>query len=229
MELVLLAWGPIEITGRIAEPPLSDSLTSLPSDYQVTVRHLETREKVVVRYEELETAVQGPDFQLSGLRPGDKALVLAREVAPDHVRAYASRLGPVASGAKWDVGVLDLQPWNVVGNFQLSDPDGFPLEADVLDELRACELPVKLSWSSEDAVSLTWTFDLSPTNTLRFEGLGAGRMSLELRPGKLQLTDGRTASLSSKFEGQVSHRRPQAEQNWVHTLQYRVTLSDPPR
>lgn len=229
IDLRVLAWGPVSIVGHLAEPPLEGSLTAAANDYRVTVRELELREDVIVRRDELETEVGGPDFRIDGLRPGDKALVLAREVAPDHVRVYASRVGPVASGAEWDVGLLELHPWTVTASVEFRDAQGQPLGDDVLTELNDFEVPATLTWSTEDALTLTWPFELGHGEQMHFEGLGEARTSFKLQSAVFQLSDGRTASIAGGFDGQVYRLRPKGAESWAPALEYRVTLSDPPR
>lgn len=229
IDLHVLAWGPVSIVGRLEEPALDGSRTAVEGDYQVTVRELELLEKRIVRWDELETEVSGPEFRIDGLRPGDKALVLAREVAPGHVRAYATRVGPVASGAEWDVGLLELHPWTVTATVELQDEEGQPLDADLLAQLSDCEVPATLSWNTEDALTLNWPFTLRPGEAMHFEGLGEARTLFKLQSAEVDLSDGRRATLHGQFEGQVFHLRPKGEASWAPTLVYRVELADPPR
>lgn len=226
IDLRVLAWGSVSIVGRLVEPPLDGSLAAADGDYRVTVRELEVRENRIVRRDELETEVSGPDFRLEGLRPGDKALVLAREVAPRHVRAYATRVGPVASGAEWDVGLLELHPWTVTATVALQDEEGRPLDDALLGQLSACELPATLGWNTDDALTLNWPFTLRPGEEMRFEGLGAARTLIKLQSAELELSDGRRATLQGQFEGQVFHLRPKGESDWRPVLTYRVSLAD---
>ncbi|MHC4894697.1 MAG: hypothetical protein ACYTFV_15375 [Planctomycetota bacterium] len=229
IDLQVLAWGPVTIAGRLEEPPLDGSLAALEGDYRVTVRELELLEDRIVRRDELETEVSGPDFRVEGLRPGDKALVLAREVAPNHVRAYASRVGPIASGAEWDVGLLELHPWTVTATVAFRDAEGQPLGDDLLTELEGCAAPGRLLWHTEDALTLDWEFQWTHGATMHFEGLREARTFFKLGSAEFELSDGRKASVAGEFDGQVFQLRPKGERSWTPTFEYRVTLSDPPR
>lgn len=229
IDLQVLAWGPVTIAGRLEEPPLDGSLAAIDGDYRVTVRELELLEDRIVRRDELETEVSGPDFRVEGLRPGDKALVLAREVAPNHVRAYAARVGPVASGAEWDAGLLELHPWTVTATVAFRNAEGLPLGDDLLTELEGCAAPGRLLWNTEDALTLDWDFQWSHGATMHFEGLGEARTFFMLGSAEFELGDGRKASVAGEFDGQVFQLRPKGERSWTPTLEYRVTLTDPPR